>query len=188
MLIVYPKAVVPSTLFSKHRPRPIHIAHHPPCSMITHPHPLCIAARSAATRRFPPLSLCTWPLIAVLSSHRTPRGPTGLLSSCIFPAVLPKRPFFSATEKKVDKTDQNAYNIIVVRRHSQTTRRVVRAVEGAALEIRFFRYAAATKLNMERYRSGHNGADSKSFQHLSVSSPRKPLLIPGFQNFKSNIF
>ena len=25
-----------------------------------------------------------------------------------------------------------------------------------------FRYAAATKLNMERYRSGHNGADSKS--------------------------
>ena len=137
MRIVYPKAVVPSILFSKHRPRPIHIAHHPPCSMITHPHPLCIAARSAATRRFPPLFLCTWPLIAVLSSHRTPRGPTGLLSSCIFPAVLPKRPFFSATEKKVDKTDQNAYNIIVVRRHSQTTRRVVRAVEGAALEISF---------------------------------------------------
>ena len=30
--------------------------------------------------------------------------------------------------------------------------------------------------------------DSKSFQRLSVSSPRKPLLILGFQKFKSNIF
>ena len=41
---------------------------------------------------------------------------------------------------------------------------------------------------MQTYRSGHNGADSKSFQRLSVSSPRKPLLILGFQKFKSNIF
>ena len=69
-------------------------------------------------------------------------------------------------EKKVDKPGRSAYNIIVVRRISQTTRRVVRPIEGAALEIRFFRYAAATKLNMERYRSGHNGAHSKFRQDL----------------------
>ena len=35
-------------------------------------------------------------------------------------------------------------------------------VEGAALKIRFFRYSPAQKLNMEAYRSGHNGPDSKS--------------------------
>ena len=35
-------------------------------------------------------------------------------------------------------------------------------VEGAALEIIFFRYSPPSKLNTEAYRSGHNGPDSKS--------------------------
>ena len=38
------------------------------------------------------------------------------------------------------------------------------------------------------YGSGHNGANSKFRQKLGISSPRKLLLIPGFQKFKSNIF
>ena len=45
-----------------------------------------------------------------------------------------------------------------------------------------------TPRDKQRYRSGHNGADSKFPAGLSFSSPRKPLLIPGFQNLKSNTF
>ena len=43
-------------------------------------------------------------------------------------------------------------------------------------------------LYMEAYRSGCNELHSKFRQKLGISSPRKPLLIPGFQKFKSNIF
>ena len=55
-------------------------------------------------------------------------------------------------------------------------------VEGAALKIRFFRYSPAQKLNMEAYRSGHNGPDSKSCGELSVLSSRNLVtmrVLPG---------
>ena len=45
-----------------------------------------------------------------------------------------------------------------------------------------------TPRDKQRYRSGHNGADSKFRRDLGISSPRKLLLIPGFQNSKSNTF
>ena len=35
----------------------------------------------------------------------------------------------------------------------------------------------ALYLNLQRYRSGHNGADSKSSGHLVVSSPQNPYRI-----------
>ena len=38
------------------------------------------------------------------------------------------------------------------------------------------------------YGSGHNRTDSKFRRKLGISSPRKLLLIPGFQNSKSNTF
>ena len=41
---------------------------------------------------------------------------------------------------------------------------------------------------MEHSPRGRKREHSKSFQRLSVSSLRKPLLILGFQKFKSNIF
>ena len=43
-------------------------------------------------------------------------------------------------------------------------------------------------LHTQRHRSGHNRADSKFRRDLGISSPRKPLLILGFQNSKSNTF
>ena len=42
--------------------------------------------------------------------------------------------------------------------------------------------------HMETYRSGHNGADSKFYGDLVVSSAGKPSVYKGFQNQKSNIF
>lgn len=63
-------------------------------------------------------------------------------------------------------------------------------VEGAALKIRFFRYSPAQKLNMEAYRSGHNGPDSKSGSlhglvgsnptASAIESPHKPSVCAGF--------
>ena len=60
--------------------------------------------------------------------------------------------------------------------------RVVRVVEGAALEITFFRYSPAQKLNTEAYRSGHNGPDSKT-NALFGSSPLKNLDFMGLFSY-----
>lgn len=63
-------------------------------------------------------------------------------------------------------------------------------VEGAALEITFFRYSPAPKLNTEWYRSGHNGTDSKSVvphgtvgsnpTHSAIENPHKPSVYADF--------
>ena len=40
-------------------------------------------------------------------------------------------------------------------------------------------------LNMKRYRSGHNGADSKFFEELAVCSAKKARKIRGFLRFEN---
>ena len=51
----------------------------------------------------------------------------------------------------------------------------------------FERRKKQIEIHTERYRSGHNGADSKSYGYLVVSSAGKPLNIRAFK-IKNRIF